>query len=407
MSRKGEANSALLAGLYGSSFGGVFSAMILMLLTPVISAIAIKFGAPEMFALGLWGITMVAGVVGGDVLKGFMMAVLGLLIGTVGAAPSTGEFRFTFGSYYMISGFALVPLLLGCLALSGVYEMIENLHSDKPFFAKQKEKKYYLGVKEVFKHWLTIIRSAITGCIVGIAPAAGPTIASMMCYNLAKQASKEPETYGEGNVDGVWASESANNAATGGSLVFTLSLGIPGCAAAAVLLGALIMRGIQPGPLLLVNQSGLVYTFFAGFLVVNIIVWFFGHVFVQLGAKILQTPLGFLAPSVIVFAVIGAYSDNNSVFGVYMALSVSIVAYFLIKMKFPMAPFLLSLILSPIIESNFWTMHSMFSGEYLNLLKRPMFLMILLIALVSIGLPLLRQFLSKKQPPQGCAPQNR
>ena len=396
LTRKGRSTEALLYGLYGSAIGGIFSAIVLMFLTPSIASIALKFGAPEMFALGIWGISMTTSVTGGDSVKGMFMAALGLLIGTVGAAPSTGQFRFTFGSMYMISGFALVPLLLGCLALPGVFSMIESFGASEAFFEKEKERKFFLSPMEMLKSAATIIRSAIVGCFVGIAPAAGPTIASMMCYNMAKQSSKNPENFGNGEPDGVWASETANNAATGGSLVFALALGIPGSAAASVLMSALIMRGIQPGPNLIKNSGSLVYTFFAGFLIVNILVWIMGHIFVQAGSMIIKTPLMLLAPAVIVLCVIGAYSSGNNMFGVYCMFAVCVVGYFLTKMKFPMSPFLLSLILCSIIESNFWTAHSLSYGNLFRVFMRPQFIILMVIAILSFCTPLIKKLFKKK-----------
>lgn len=396
MSKKGRSTRALLCGLYGSAIGGIFSAIVLMFLTPPIASVALKFGAPEMFALGLWGISMTTSVSEGDPIKGMFMAVLGLLVGTVGGAPSTGQFRFTFGSMYMISGFALVPLLLGCLALPGVFSMIESFGSDKPFFEKETKKTFFLTFADMVAHIRTIVRSAIVGCGIGIAPAAGPTIAAMACYGMAKQKSKHPENFGQGEEDGVWASETANNAATGGSLVFALALGIPGSAAASVLMSALVMRGIQPGPNLLQNSGSLVYTFFAGFLIVNILVWIFGHFFVQAGTMIIRTPLMLLAPAVIILCIIGSYSNSSNMFGVYCMFAVCVVGYFLNKMKFPMSPFLLSLILCNIIESNLWTAYSMTYGNLWLVFKRPQFLILMAVALMSFCMPVIKKIFRKK-----------
>lgn len=389
LSRQGRANEALLAGLYGSAIGGTLSAIVLMMLTPPIAAIAIKFGPPEMFLLGVWGISMVTSVIGGDVVKGLFMAVLGLLLGLVGADPNFGYARFTFGNPYLYSGFALVPLILGLLALPRVFEMAEGFDEPGIHFQKQKERKFYLSLKDLTGKWWLIIRSAIVGILVGIAPAAGPTIASFMSYNMAKKASKEPEKFGKGSIEGVWAAETANNGATGGSLVFALSLGIPGAPAAAILMSALIMRGVQPGPLLLINNSDIVYTFFAGFVVVNILVLFIGHLFVQVGGSVLKTPVKLLAPSIIMICTIGAFSDSSSMFNVYVAVAFSIAAYFLDKLKFPMAPFLLAYILVPVMESNIWTTYSMTMGNLLVVFERPMFWLLLILAGASFFVPII------------------
>lgn len=396
MSRKGRPTEALLAGLYGSSIGGVFSALVLMFLTPVIGAIAIRFGAPEMFALGVWGISMVSGVVGGDVVKGLFMAVLGLLVGMVGADSVYGFARFTFGSIYLYGGIKLVPVILGFLAMPKVLEMVEELKSGKQFFMPAQEKKYFLRFGEVIRYGVTIIRSAVVGCIIGIAPAAGPGIASMLCYNLAKKGAKDPDSFGEGNVEGVWASETANNAATGGSLVFALSLGIPGSAAAAVLMSALVMRGIQPGPMLLNSNHTLVYGFFAAFLIVNVLVFLFGHGFVQFGSQVLKVPVQYLCPAIIVICVIGAFSDS-SMFGMWCMLFLCLAGYLLVKMKFPVAPFMLSLILVSMIERNFWSAYSMTRGNLLLVFTRPMFLIILFVVIATFAAGPIKKAIGKKK----------
>lgn len=397
LSREGHSHEALLAGLYGSSAGGVLSAIVLMFLIPPIAAIAIRFGPPEMFMLGLWGISMVTSVIGGDIVKGLFMAVLGLIVGMVGADPSNGFARFTFGNMYLYGGFSLVPLILGTLALPRVYEIAESFGKAGAYFKPSKENKYFLKPREVLSKWFLILRSAIVGIVVGIAPAAGPTIASFMSYNMAKKASKSPETFGKGNIEGVWASETANNGATGGSLVFALSLGIPGSPAAAVLMSALIMRGVQPGPLLLINNSNIVYTFFAGFLVVNMLVFVIGHLFVKTGASILRTPIKLLAPAVLIICVIGAFSDSNSMFGVFCAFGLSIVGYFLEKLKFPMGPFLLSLVLVNVMEQNLWATYAMTFGDLTKVFHRPMFLILLAIAILSFVAPVIIPLLKKNK----------
>ncbi len=396
MSKSGKSSSALLYGLYGSAFGGVVGAIVLMFLIPPIAAIAIKFGAPELFALSLWGLAVVSSVVGDNWVKGLFAMILGLVVSTVGADPVNGATRFIFGNYNLISGFSLVPLILGTLALPRVYDMIESFDKDEKYFKTSYLKKYFLRPKEIVVHKFLMIRSAIIGVFVGIAPAAGPTIAAFMSYNTAKQSSKSTETFGKGNPEGILAAETANNAAVGGSLVLTLSLGIPGSAAAAVLMSALIMRGVQPGPMLIQNSSDIVYTFFAGFLIVNVLVFFIGHLFVQVGPYILKTPVKILAPIIIVICVIGAFSVSQTMFNVYVILVASFIAYVLTKMDFPVSPFLLALILGSMMEANIWVSYIITYGNLANVFKRPMFLIILIFAILTFMAPAIKTF-SKKQ----------
>ncbi len=397
MSKNGKASYALLYGLCGSAFGGVVSSLVLMFLTPPISAMALKFGPPEMFALSLWGMAVVSSVVGDNWIKGVLASLLGLIVSTVGVDPVNGATRFTFGNYNLISGFTLVSLILGTLAVPRVFDMVENFNNEGKYFKVSCEKKYYFKPKEILVHTFLMLRSSIIGAIVGIAPAAGPTIASFMSYNSAKQASKSPETFGKGNPEGILASETANNAATGGSLVLALSLGIPGSAAAAVLMSALIMRGFQPGPMLLESNSDLVYTFFVGFLVVNILVFFVGHLFVQAGPYVLKTPEKILAPIIMVICVVGAYSETQTMFAVYVTLISSFIAYILTKMDFPVSPFLLALILGNMMEANLWTSYTITYGNMWLIFKRPVFLIILALSIVTFCTPAIKSLLQKRK----------
>lgn len=390
MARKGRAAEALLYGLYGSVFGGLSSSIVLLTLTPFIAKWALKFGPPEIFALGLWGMAVVSSVIGKDALKGIFMAILGLLISTVGADPLEGYNRFSFDSYYLLGGFAFVPVVLGALAVPRVLEMVDEIRckgSGKEFFRSIGQRKFFLRPSEILTHWVTLLKSAILGIVIGIAPAAGPTIAAMISYNEAKRSSRSPEEFGQGHPDGVLAAETANNGATGGSLVLALSIGIPGSAAAAILLGALIMKGIQPGPMLMKNNAETVFTFLVGFGFVNLVVFLLGHFFVQVGYSILKIPIQIFAPLILVICFLGAFAAENSMFNVYVMIVVGIIAYFLDKLKFPMPPLILALILGPLIEANFWTSILISYGDTWIFFKRPMSAAFMIIAILTFLWP--------------------
>ncbi len=399
MAKKGKASEALLLGLYGSSFGGLASSLVLLTLTPFIAKWALKFGPPEIFALGLWGMAVVSSIVGKDPLKGIFMALLGLFISTVGADPLEGYNRLTFDNYYLIGGFGFVPVVLGTLAMPRVFEMIDEIYttgSGENFFSGSGKRKFFLYPFEILKHWLTLLKSALIGVIIGIAPAAGPTIAAMISYNEAKRACANPDEFGQGHPDGVVAAETANNAATGGSLVLAFSIGIPGSAAAAILLGALIMKGIQPGPMLMRNNPETIFTFFVGFAMVNILVFFIGHFFVQIAYSILRIPVQILAPLILVICFLGAFASENSMFNVYVMLAVGIVAYVLGKMSFPMPPLILALILGPLIEANYWTSILISYGDYFVFFKRPLSAIFMAVALLTFLWPWISALRGKK-----------
>ncbi len=229
--------------------------------------------------------------------------------------------------------------------------------------------------------------STIIGLIVGIAPAAGPTMAAIISYNEAKRSSRYPEKFGTGIADGVVASETANNASTGGDMVLTLALGVPGSAACAVFIGALIMKGLQPGPQLMRNNPIPVYTFFAGFLLVNILFFIIGHLFIQAGGQVVRTPLQILAPCILVFCVLGAYASSNSLVNVNIMVISGLAAYFLGKMRFPMPPFILGLILGPLIEANFWASLLISYNDYFVFFKRPLAAGFMILAIITLIAP--------------------
>jgi putative tricarboxylic transport membrane protein len=387
MAKDGRAREALLYALYGSAIGGTLSALVLMFLTPVIARFAMKFGPPEMFAVGIWGMFMVSSVVGKDVVKGLIMAMIGLIVSTVGADPVNGVPRMTFDNVNFIGGIEFVSLVLGTLALPRVLEMVETLRTEKVFYKALVSRKWYLMPNEIFRHWASIVRSAVIGLIVGIAPAAGPTIASVIGYNESKRSSKYPEKFGTGIPDGVVASETANNASTGGDMVLTLALGVPGSAACAVFIGALIMKGLQPGPQLMRNNPVPVFTFFAGFLLVNILFFIIGHLFIQLGGQVVRTPLQILAPCILVFCVLGAYASSNSLLNVNIMLISGLAAYVMGKMRFPMPPFILGLILGPLIEANFWASLLISYNDYFVFFKRPLAAGFMILAIMTLIAP--------------------
>ena len=397
MAKDGRAREALLYALYASAVGGVVSALVLMFLTPVIGRFALRFGPPEMFAVGIWGMFMVSSVVGKDVIKGLIMATIGLIVSTVGADPVNGVPRMTFDNVNFIGGIEFVSLVLGTLALPRVLEMVETLRTEKVFYKALVSRKWYLKPSELFNHWKNMLMSTIIGLIVGIAPAAGPTMAAIISYNEAKRSSRYPEKFGTGIADGVVASETANNASTGGDMVLTLALGVPGSAACAVFIGALIMKGLQPGPQLLRNNPIPVYTFFAGFLLVNILFFIIGHLFIQAGGQVVRTPLQILAPCILVFCVLGAYASSNSMVNVNILVVSGLAAYFLGKMRFPMPPFILGLILGPLIEANFWASLLISYNDYFVFFKRPLAAGFMILAIVTLIAPTVHGWVKAKK----------
>lgn len=390
MARDGRASEALLYALYASVFGGLVSSLALLFLTPFIAGWALAFGPPEIFALCVCGVSIVVFLVGRDPVKGLVMVVLGFVVSSVGADPAEGVPRMTFGNYRFIGGVEFVPVILGTLALPRIFEMAERFRGDaRDYFRRASARRWFLDPLDIARRWVLLVKSSLLGVVIGIAPAAGPTIAALVSYNEARRVSADRATFGTGNPEGVVASEAANNGATGGSLIPTFALGIPGCPAAAMLMAALIMKGVQPGPDLLRTNADVLYTFFAGFILVNLFILLVGHVFVQVGHAIVRTPIEALAPVLVVVAVIGAFSTENDMYGVWVMLVFGVAAYGLGKLDYPMAPFILAFILGPIIEANFWSSYLLAYESYLVFFQRPLSLALLVVAALTMLGPLL------------------
>ncbi|MDR2006024.1 MAG: tripartite tricarboxylate transporter permease [Acidaminococcales bacterium] len=352
MAKQGRAGEALGHSIISSWLGGSLSAFALLIFAPLIAAIALKFGAPEYFAVAVLGLVCIAGVSGRSMIKGVAGAAIGMFLGTVGMDPIDGLPRFTMDNLNLMGGIALIPALVGLFAITEVLAKVETVgRSGKDEIIVQVKKmlpplKYYWQYKGV------IIKSTIIGVIIGAIPGTGPTIASWMSYNEAKRSSKHPQDFGTGIPEGIMASESSNNAVTGGALIPLLTLGVPGDTVTAVLLGALMIQGLTPGPMLLVERYDLVAFLLWILLIANVVMLAMGLLGSKYFPYILKIPFQILMPIVSVLCVTGGYAVNNSFFDAGMVVVIGFAGYILLKLGFPVAPIVLGLILGPIIEPN-------------------------------------------------------
>lgn len=394
MAQKGRADEALELGLSASVFGGVFSAIVLLFMAPPLAELSLKFGAAEFFWLAILGLSLVVTLSEGSLVKGFMSACLGLLIGVVGMDPTFARPRFTFGIPDLMGGFDVVSLLIGIYSIPQVLNFAEScLDAGVMEAAGQAVERIKCRPFQSFKEfWRTYVRSSVIGTVVGIIPAAGGNIASIVGYNEAKRASKHPELFGTGYGEGIVASEAANNAMTGGSLVPLLALGVPGSAVAAIMLGAFMIHGLNVGPELFTKNADVVYTFMLGMLFTNIIMLFLGFygarkVFVH----VTRVPKSILGPVIAILCVTGSFAIRNSMFDVFVMLGFGFVGYIMEKCDYPMAPVALALILGPMAEANLRRALIIQSNPFSALLGSPLSVILCAICVLSVGSSIMQQ----------------
>lgn len=352
LTKRGEADAALYTSLLSSAFGGIVGVFFLLFLAGALARFALRFGGPENFWLCLFGLSTIAVMSPGNMGKGIVSGAIGLLVSTIGLDPNTGVPRFTFGSYSLMQGVSVIPCMIGLFSFSQVLYLIGT---DKTFVAEYNPRKgtfrrtfnYLAGrCKKV------LLRSSLIGTWVGMLPGAGGEIASIIAYNESKRWSKDPSKYGAGCLEGVASSESANNAVIGGSLIPMLTLGIPGSAVAAVILGALMAHGIQPGFKIFTATGELAYTFIFSQFAVNLLMVPVGFVLCRCMAKLLTIRLTFVAISIVVLSYIGAYAIANSLVDIWVVLAFGFVGFFGGKLGMDTGAMALGVILGPMIEEN-------------------------------------------------------
>jgi len=351
MTQKGRAGAALFIAAWGSWFGGTLSIVGLMLMAPILANFAMKFGPPEMFALLLVAFLLL-GVLGtGSFIKTMAMVLLGLLIGTVGMDPLTGDLRFTHGVRDLYDGIGFVPVAMGVFGIGEILAATEESLMRDVYKPRWRE---LLPTREEFRASIgPIFRGSILGFFVGLLPGSAHVLASFVSYITEKKVAKKPEEFGTGRIEGVAGPETANNAATGGAMVPFLALGIPTGPAIAVMMIALLLHGIRPGPLMISEQPQLFWGLIASMYIGNVILVALNLPFVGLFVSLLRVPFRILMPMILLICLVGTYSVNLSSFEMVILLCSGVLGYFLRKFKYDLAPFILALILGPIIEEAF------------------------------------------------------
>lgn len=398
MAKKGQALRALELAASGSCFGGMLSVGVLIVAAPTLARIALHFGPSEYFWVGVFGLSIMVGLSDDSMIKGLVAGAFGLFLAMVGQDPNTAVGRFLFRaipsvggikvSTQLMGGLELVPVLVGLFALPEVYHGLEHAGEPPKVGAGESVINFNEKVRlfsEFPKRWLTYVRSAVIGTVVGIIPAAGGNIASYISYDVAKRNSKEPETFGQGNPEGVLASETANNGVTGGSFVPLLALGVPGSTSTAVIMGAFMIQGINLGPSLFNTNARLVYALMIALFLTNIPMLFLGFYGSKFFSKSLKIPANILSPLILAFSVVGSYAIRYNMFDVIVLFVFGLIGYAMNKFKFPLAPLVLGLILGPIIESNLLRAMTISRGRLSGLLASPISLIIFALVLLSLG----------------------
>jgi len=387
MASSGQAGFALHVSIISSGLGAFFTAVLLMMTAVPLSEFALRFGPTEYCALALLGLSLVSSLGGDSPLRGLLALSIGVFFATIGTDPESGVPRFAF-TPALLEGIPLVPALLGLYALSESLLLLE-----KEVVAKMQVKVgsvWKVSIRRYKPLWFTIFRSSVIGYVIGVIPGAGPSIASLLAYNEAKRASKgeDKERFGKGNPKGVAASEAANNSAAIGAFAPMLALGIPGSATAAIVIGALMIHGIQPGPLLFVRHPEIPYSIFAALMLSVPLMVLVGLLGARLWVQVVRVPNTFLSVAVISISIIGAYASENSMFPVYVTLVFGALGYVFRKVNLPLAPIVLALVLVPMAETNYRRALIIADGSHSIFLTQPITLVLLTLAVLSFLGPL-------------------
>jgi putative tricarboxylic transport membrane protein len=391
MARRGEAGRAIWLGVWASFFGGLLATIPLVIGAIQLAALAVQFGPWEFFALFVLTLTIVASLAEESLVKGLLSGAFGLLVTSVGADPLMGVARFTFGTDFLLSGFPFLPVLIGVFAFSQLMRDIETMQAQPGGVAERPrfdlDVRHLRVIGEIFRQPFTLLWSSMVGLWIGILPAVGGSAANILAYDQAKKFSRHPEKFGTGIPDGIIATEASNDANVGGSLITMMAFGIPGDAVTAVMLGALIIHGIQPGPLFVTTHQAVAYGMFAGYVLAHFVTVAATWVVLRYGLRVILTPLPVLIPVILVLSALGSYALNNIIENVWTLFFFGIAGYVMVKLGFPLAPLILGVVLGDQLEVNFIRAIMTDSDPWL-FVTRPISGALLGLAVVSVGVAL-------------------
>jgi putative tricarboxylic transport membrane protein len=395
MTKKGQAELALGAGLVFSVLGGIFGVLVLVVAAPALAEVALKFSSFEYFWLVVLGFTCAIFIAGTDALKGVVSLLLGLLIACVGLDNPAGAPRYTFGSAELTGGISLIPLMIGMFAISEVLRFASGI--DKPVMAIDRPfGNVFAGMWTLIKKYpVQLFRGSALGTLVGALPGAGADIAAWMSYAMSKKFSKEPEKFGTGHVEGIVESGAANNSALGGAWIPALVFGIPGDSITAIAIGVLYLKNMNPGPTLFVENPQNIYAVFIVFMLAQLMMLPLGWMAIKVAKRILRIPATVLMPLILLFCVVGSFAINNSLFGVIVMLVAGVMAFFMERWGFPIAPTILGVVLGTMLEEHFFSSLVKADGNFLVFFERPIAGALGALTLLIWGAPLWRGALAR------------
>ena len=388
LAEKGQAPKALGVGVVFSFIGTIIGVALLIVISPMLASVAIKFGPFEYCALTILALSLVITLTGKDMVKGLIGAVIGTTLATVGLSPIDSKQRFTFDITNLTAGFKLLVVLIGLFAITEVVKYAATVRKPENFTIEDDVKMHGVGFsfQEFKSQIVNAIRSALIGVGIGILPGIGGGVSCMVSYTVAKNSSKYPEKFGTGIIDGVVASETSNNGCIGGAMIPLLALGIPGDAVTAMLLGGLMVHNVSPGPLIFQKSGATVYGIFFAMIIAAIMMLIFMLIGMKGFIKVLKVPKNYLLPIIVVLCCVGAIGDSNRVFDVWGVLIFGIVGYLLIKAKIPTSPLILGFILGPTLESNLRKVSQLISTD--SPMDHPIFIGFMILTVIVVVLSL-------------------
>jgi TctA family transporter len=397
LNKKGKGSLALMLDLFCSALGGLIGVIILITVSPPLAKFALKFTHFEYFWLGIFGLSMAAVLSRGNTVKGLMSATLGLLISTIGIDVTTGYPRFTFGVTDLMDGVGFIPAMIGLFGLSEVFKRVTE-ESQLQLSAVSEVVKPNLKetFKHIWKHKFTLIRGALIGTFIGALPGAGADVAAWVSYGVEKNVSKDEEL-GTGSIRGVIAPTSANNAAIGGTWIPALVFGLPGDSITAIVLGAMLMYGLRPGPMIFTQSKDLVTQLFTVAVLIQVLLLPIGWLGIKAFSLFVKLKTSLVMVAVTVFCIIGSYALRNSVFDVYVMFVFGIIGYAFEKLRIPLAPMILGLILGRTVEDNLRVGLIKTKGSFLPFLSRPISLTLFVMIVLVLIVPPLTKILSRKK----------
>jgi putative tricarboxylic transport membrane protein len=395
---QGKAGKAIGIAAVASFAGGLVSTGCLILIAPQLAKVALSFQAADFFSLSIFGLTIMASASAKNIVKGLLAGWIGLLASTVGIDVLVGSNRFTFGNMYLMGGFQLLPVLIGVFAVAQILTEVQTLKKENRVVEQKIRIRDVLpSLGDLRTIAMAVTVGSIIGVFIGIIPGTGGAISCFLAYNIVQKWSKNKAQFGKGAIEGVAAPEASNNATTGGAMIPMLTLGVPGDAVTAVMLGALTLIGVKPGPLLFVEMPHVVYAIFSGMITIQFVMLGFGFLSAKFAPYVLKVPYQILMPVIMVLCVVGSFTLGNSLFDVLVALIFGVIGFFMRKYGYPGAPLVLGLILGPMAEDNLNRAMLVSGNNWLVLFRRPISAFFLILSVVSIVFALVAAYKINKE----------